>query len=349
MLDAARAEARGQVGRGIARGQELLPGSVGPKERAAAQLDRGQELNRPDGPDSRECAPGHRALPGSDREGRRARPARVLARSSALCRRGPWPRTIAASSLSPSASAPSRAQLLPRTILGRETLHHGYTLRAMPRLARRAACWIVLSPLCSTCRRLRGAAEQRARSGAGRHRGRPRRRGRPVRARGHQGGRRRARPRAHCGRTTRLPSGAQRGPRRQGARPGRRAHRSRAHGAAPQRGRTVDRRRRTRHCDGRTAARRSRKRPAPGPQRETMDVGIKAAGKTLQEARTAFEKQSYAQARTAAGVALTQVRETMATLDDADARAKRGAPRNKKRLPTPPRLIAFGSWSRSAP
>jgi hypothetical protein len=65
----------------------------------------------------------------------------------------------------------------------------------------------------------------------------------------------------------------------------------------------------------------------PATQRETMDVGIKAAGTTLQEARTAFEKQSYAQARTAAGVALTQVRETMATLDDADARAKRGAPR----------------------
>jgi hypothetical protein len=65
----------------------------------------------------------------------------------------------------------------------------------------------------------------------------------------------------------------------------------------------------------------------PAPQRETMDVGIKASGKTLQEARTAFEKQSYAQANTAAGVALTQLRETMATLDDADARTKRAAPR----------------------
>jgi Domain of unknown function (DUF4398) len=65
----------------------------------------------------------------------------------------------------------------------------------------------------------------------------------------------------------------------------------------------------------------------PATQRETVDVGLKAAGTTLQEARTAFEKQSYPQAKTAAGVALTQVRETMATLDDTDARAKRGAPR----------------------
>lgn len=62
-------------------------------------------------------------------------------------------------------------------------------------------------------------------------------------------------------------------------------------------------------------------------QRETIDVGLKAAGTTLQEARTAFANQSYPQAKTAAGVALTQVRETMATLGDADPRARRNAPR----------------------
>ena len=66
---------------------------------------------------------------------------------------------------------------------------------------------------------------------------------------------------------------------------------------------------------------------AAAAQRELLDVGLKAAGATLQKARTAFEKQSYQEAKTTAEVALTQVRETVATLGDTNARPRRPAAR----------------------
>jgi hypothetical protein len=65
----------------------------------------------------------------------------------------------------------------------------------------------------------------------------------------------------------------------------------------------------------------------PAHQRETMEVGLKAAGTTLQEARAAFEKQAYPRAKTTAEVALTQVRETMTTVGDAEGRPRRPAAR----------------------
>lgn len=67
----------------------------------------------------------------------------------------------------------------------------------------------------------------------------------------------------------------------------------------------------------------------PAAQRDTLTVGLGAASKTLQEARTTFDQQAYAKARTMADVALTQIRETMATLGDGGNRARRAAPRRE--------------------
>jgi hypothetical protein len=58
-------------------------------------------------------------------------------------------------------------------------------------------------------------------------------------------------------------------------------------------------------------------------QHATFTGGLTAARQALQEARTAFDKQTYAQARAGADTAMTRIRETMTTLSDAETRARR--------------------------
>jgi hypothetical protein len=65
----------------------------------------------------------------------------------------------------------------------------------------------------------------------------------------------------------------------------------------------------------------------PAAQREALTAGLAAAEKSLQEARTAFDKQAYPQAKTTAEAALSQVRETMTTLGDGESRTRRPAAR----------------------
>jgi hypothetical protein len=325
MLDAARAEARGQVGRSIARGQELLPGSVGPKERTAAQLDRGKELNRADGPDSPNALQVIEHHPGQT-----VKPPERSQHGVGEIERALSPRPLAEDDRRELVVAErigaQSPQLLPRTILGRETLHHGYTLRAMPRLARRAACWIVFASLLTAAAcaeppnkeldQAQGAIEAARAAGADQFAPEAIKAAADALARAHTAvGQRDYRQALSAALDA-----------KERAREAARTAAERMAQLRSEAERSIDGAARAiATAEQRLAAPESARLPAT--QRETMDVGIKAAGTTLQEARTAFEKQSYAQARTAAGVALTQVRETMATLDDADARAKRGAPR----------------------
>jgi hypothetical protein len=63
------------------------------------------------------------------------------------------------------------------------------------------------------------------------------------------------------------------------------------------------------------------------PQHAALRDGLAAASRTLQEARAAFDKHTYPQAKASADAVLARVRETMTTLSDAQGRGKRPAAR----------------------
>jgi len=65
----------------------------------------------------------------------------------------------------------------------------------------------------------------------------------------------------------------------------------------------------------------------PTSQHEALRAGLAAASHSLQEARAAFDKHTYPQAKASADAALVGVRETMATLSDAQGRGRRPAPK----------------------